>query len=265
MWAWNSRDQSVTHVTIPADVAAKADTAATTAPPTPDQLAQQLLAAVDPSTVVSVETPGYVAGRPVYELVLTPRSADSTVQSASIAVDAATGMALDAKITAKGATSPAFELGFNDISFDQPAASTFQFTPPPGATVTQASTPAAILGLGGDGPILHEGRRVGRKVVPPNGTEAAPAPTPAPPAVDDHLPSGTTVVGTAWDSVVITKSVPSNGPIGGILSDAQTVTTPAGTGRLITTSLVNVIVLADGRVAVGAVTPQALAAAIPAS
>jgi outer membrane lipoprotein-sorting protein len=265
LWAWNSRNQSVTHVTIPADVAGKADTAATTAPPTPDQLAQQLLAAVDPSTAVSVETPGYVAGRPVYELVLTPRSADSTVQNASIAVDAATGMALDAKITAKGATSPALELGFNDISFDQPAASTFQFTPPPGATVTQASTPSAILGLGGDGPILHEGRRVGRKVVPSNGTEAAPAPTPAPPAVDSHLPSGTTVVGTAWDSVVITKSVPLNGPIGGILSDAQTVTTPAGTGRLITTSLVNVIVLPDGRVAAGAVTPQALAAAIPAS
>jgi outer membrane lipoprotein-sorting protein len=264
LWAWNSRDQSVTHVTIPADVADKADTAATTVPPTPDQLAQQLLADIDPSTAVSVETPGYVAGRPVYELVLTPRSANSTVQNASIAVDAATGMALDAKITAKGATAPALELGFNDISFDQPAASTFQFTPPPGATVTQATTPAAILGLGGDGPVLHEGRRVGRKAIAPNGTEATPA-APAPPTADGQLPSGTTVVGTAWDSVVITKSVPLNGPLGGILSDAQTVTTPAGPGRLITTSLVNVIVLPDGRVAAGAITPEALAAAIPAS
>jgi outer membrane lipoprotein-sorting protein len=265
LWAWNSRNQSVTHVTLRADVARQADTAATSVPPTPDQLAQQLLADIDPSTTVSVETPGYVAGRPVYELVLTPRSADSTVQNASIAVDAATGMALDAKITAKGATAPALELGFGDITFDQPAASTFQFTPPPGATVTQASSPEAILGLGGDGPVVHEGRRVKGKVVPPNGTEATPAPTPTPPAVDVQLPSGSTVVGTAWDSVVITKSVPLDGPIGAILSDAQAVTTPGGPGRLITTSLVNVIVLNDGRVAVGAVTPQALAAAIPAS
>jgi outer membrane lipoprotein-sorting protein len=269
VWAWNSRDQSVTHVTIPADGAASADSAATTVPPTPDQLAQQLLADIDPSTAVTVETPGYVAGRPVYELVLTPRSANSTVQNASIAVDAATGMALDAKVTAKGATAPALEIGFGDISFDQPAASTFQFTPPPGATVTEASTPAALLGLSGDGPVLHEGRRANAKVVAPNGTEPAPlpagVPAPQPAGVDDHLPAGTTVVGTAWDSVVITKSVPLDGPIGGILHDAQTVTTPGGPGRLVTTSLVSVIVLDDGRMAVGAVTPDALAAAIPAS
>jgi outer membrane lipoprotein-sorting protein len=262
LWAWNSRNQSVTHVTIPADVASKADTAATTVPPTPDQLAQQLLADIDPSTVVTVETPGYVAGRPVYELVLTPRSANSTVQNASIAVDAATGLALDAKITAKGATTPAVEIGFSDISFDQPAASTFQFTPPPGATVTESSSPAAVLGLGdGSGVHVRQGRRLNPKALAPNGTEP---PTP-PPTVDQHLPSGTTVVGTAWDTVVITNSAPLNGPVAAILGDAQTVTTPGGPGRLITTSLVNVIALDDGRVAVGAVTPQALAAAIPAS
>ena len=262
IWAWNSRDQSVTHVTLPADVAAKADTAATTVPPTPDQLAQQLLADIDPSTVVTVDTPDYIANRPVYELVLTPRSANSTVQNASIAVDAATGMALDAKITAKGAASPAVEVKFSDISFDKPAASTFQFTPPPGATVTQSSTPASILGLNGDGPHIRQGRRLNPKVVAPNGTE----PTPPPPATaDNNLPSGTTVVGEAWDTVVISKTVALNGPIGAILHDAQTITTPGGPGRLITTSLVNVIALDDGRVAVGAVTPQALAAAIPAS
>jgi hypothetical protein len=49
------------------------------------------------------------------------------------------------------------------------------------------------------------------------------------------------------------------------VGNGQAVTTPGGPGRLITTNLVNIIVLDDGRVAVGAVTPEALAAAIPAS
>jgi hypothetical protein len=177
-------------------------------------------------------------------------------------------MALDAKITAKGATSPALEIGFSDISFDQPAASTFTFSPPPGATVTETSTPLSMLGLGGDGVPLRGGRRIKARPVTPNAANAdakAPAPPTAPAAVGDHLPAGTTVVGDAWDTVVITRNLPLNGPLGAIVGDAQSVNTPAGPGRLITTSLVNVIALDDGRVAVGAVTPQALAAAIPAS
>jgi hypothetical protein len=74
-----------------------------------------------------------------------------------------------------------------------------------------------------------------------------------------------TVIGQAWDAVAIARNLPMAGPLAPIVGNGQAVTTPGGAGRLITTNLVNVIVLDDGRVAVGAVTPEALAAAIPAS
>ena len=74
-----------------------------------------------------------------------------------------------------------------------------------------------------------------------------------------------TVIGQAWDTVVIAGNVPMAGPLAAVVGNGQAITTPAGPGTLITTNLVNVIVLDDGRVAVGAVTPEALAAAVPAS
>jgi hypothetical protein len=157
------------------------------------------------------------------------------------------------------------ELAFTDISFDQPAASTFNFTPPPGATVTESPSPLGFLGF-------LPGNREGRPHRRSDGTApAASTPPPTESAASPNslspnaLPNGTTVVGDAWDAVVISRSVPLGGPVGAFLRDAQTIATPAGTGRLITTSLVNVIVLDDGRVAVGAVTPEAVANAIPAS
>ena len=73
------------------------------------------------------------------------------------------------------------------------------------------------------------------------------------------------MIGQAWDTVVIAGNVPMAGPLAALVGNGQAVTTPGGPGKLITTNLVNVIVLDDGRVAVGAVTPEALAAAVPAS
>jgi outer membrane lipoprotein-sorting protein len=250
LWAWNSRTQAVTHASIPTDDGAETTTGtAPAAPLTPPELAQQLLANLDPSTVVSVQTPGYVADRPVYELVLEPRSPSSTIGTVTIAVDAATGAPLDAKITARGASGPALELGFTSVSFDKPDPSTFTFTPPPGATVTESSNPSDFLGLGGDGD---------RNAAPDSGASS----DPSPPTTTAPMETAT-VVGADWDSVVIISGAPL-GDITALLPGAQAVTGPAGPGRLITTALVNVLVLDDGRVAIGAVTPDALQAAVPA-
>jgi hypothetical protein len=176
----------------------------------------------------------------------------------TLAVDAATGLALDAKVVAKTTGTPALELGFDNVSFDQPAASEFDFTPPPGATVTEATDPLALLGLGGHEPRTGERRT---KVRAPDETASPSAAVPGP-AAATH---GATVVGEAWDSVVIAARVPSAGPLAVVIGNGQPITTPGGSGELITTNLVNVIVLDDGRVAAGAVTPEALAAAIPAA
>jgi hypothetical protein len=200
-----------------------------------------------------VETPGYVAGRPVYELVLTPKSPASTIGTATVSVDAATGAPLDAKITARGAASPAIELRFTSISFNKPAASVFAFTPPPGATVTQASSPSALTGLGARP--FERGRE--RHGTPPTGEPAKNAPSTGPMET-------TTIVGTDWTTVAVISGAPL-GELRSIFSNAQAVNSPAGPGHLITTPLINVLVLQDGRVAVGAVTPAALQAAIPPS
>jgi outer membrane lipoprotein-sorting protein len=257
LWAWDSRNQSVTHATLPADPTDQtpADTPAEVAL-TPAQLAEQILAKVDPSTTVSVETPGYVAGRPVYELVLAPKSSASTVGTVTVSVDAATGAPLDTAITARGASSPALELGFTSISFDQPASSVFAFTPPPGSTVTQASAPSELAGLGGERSDQTEHHR-------PKPADGSTAPTDTAPAAG---PSETTkVVGTDWASVAVISGVPLGGEVQAILRNAQAVTGPAGSGRLITTPLLNVLVLDDGRIAVGAVTPETLQAAVSGS
>jgi outer membrane lipoprotein-sorting protein len=262
LWAWDSRNQSVTHATVPADAPGPtpADQPAEV-PLTPAELAQQILAKVDPSTTVSVETPGYVAGRPVYELVLAPKSSASTVGTVTVSVDAATGAPLDTAITARGASSPAIELGFTSISFDQPASSVFAFTPPPGATVTEASAPTELIGLGGQPGDLGEHRR-------PKTADGSTAPTVRTPA--DTTPAAgpketAKVVGTDWSSVAVISGASLGGEVQSILGNARAVTGPAGSGRLISTPLINVLVLDDGRIAVGAVTPETLQAAVAGS
>ena len=55
-------------------------------------------------------------------------------------------MPLRVQVFARGATSPAFQLGFTSISFGMPAASNFTFTPPPGAKVKTVKVPAAPPG-----------------------------------------------------------------------------------------------------------------------
>jgi hypothetical protein len=70
-------------------------------------------------------------------------------------------------------------------------------------------------------------------------------------------------VGTDWGTVAIISGMHLGGEMQSILENAPTVTGPAGSGHLITTALVNVLVLDDGRIAIGAVTPEALQAAVP--
>src|SRR5207248_6615602 len=138
VWTWESEGHKVTHLLLPADRAQGAEAtnaAETEAVPTPDALAKQLLDDLNPSTAVSVTTPAYVADRAVYELVLSPRSPDSTVDHLAMAVDAANGMPLRVQAWAKGQEKAALQLGFTSISYGKPAGS-FTFKPPPGSAVT---------------------------------------------------------------------------------------------------------------------------------
>jgi len=115
-------------------------------PMTPQQVATRILAAVGPTTKVSVTSNAVVAGRPVYQLVIAPRTDQSMIGRVVIAVDAKTYLPLQVQVFALGASSPAFSVGFTSLSFSQPAASNFSFTPPAGAHVKTVHLSSSLAG-----------------------------------------------------------------------------------------------------------------------
>jgi outer membrane lipoprotein-sorting protein len=225
VWVWNSKTNSATHVT--ATGGAEPETAAPTTT-TPAALAQELLARVDGTTTVSVDAAQTVAGHDAYTLVLTPKTSAITIGSVRLAIDAATGLPLDVQVIARGASSPAFETGFTELSYGAPAASDFAFTPPSDAKVTT------------------------RTLAGPTGSHAR-----VPGAATETKP---TVTGSGWSSIVevAASRVPAD-----LASNATVtrLTTPVDGGRVLHTALVNVLLTSDGRVLAGAVPVSSLESA----
>jgi outer membrane lipoprotein-sorting protein len=156
VWLWNSKTSQATHYVLPAAAANEpALPAQTPAVPTPQQLAKQILAAVGKTTTVKLQQNVTVAGQPAYQLSLAPKDSSSLIGQITIAVDAANSMPLQVQVFARGASSPAFQLGFTSISFGMPAASNFAFTPPPGAKVRTVKAHGPLLPglLGLPGPL----------------------------------------------------------------------------------------------------------------
>jgi len=251
-WLWESTSNTVTHLAIPSGTAkvrhAKNITRkASDAPPmTPQQAANEILAKVGATTTVSSDTNVTVAGQAAYQLVLAPRSSSSLVGQIRIAIDGANDVPLRVQVFAKDAESPAAQVGFTSISFVEPAADNFAFTPPAGAKVE----PQSLSGSGS-----------GKK---PAGVS----------------PAGSAyTVGKDWLTVAdlpqsVLSSVTGNkatagsglsgdtGPIiSALLRSATPVSGSWGSGRLLTTSLISMLITNNGRVLVGAVTPSVLYAA----
>jgi outer membrane lipoprotein-sorting protein len=224
VWVWNSKASSATHVTATGSATPETGAPTTT---TPAALAQELLSKVDGTTTVTVETAQRVANQDAYTLVLTPKTTDTTIGSVRIAIDAKTGLPLEVQVLARsGASSPAFDTRFTDLSYAVPAASRFDFTPPSDAKVTTKTlTP-------GD-----------RAKAPASGSAAKP-----------------TVSGSGWASVVTVaaSAVPS-----GLASNptVQRLATTVPGGRVLSTALVNVLLTDDGRILAGAVPVSTLQSA----
>jgi outer membrane lipoprotein-sorting protein len=235
LWTYTSTTNQVTHSTLPADAAkATADKNGYT----PASAAAAALKAIDPTTKVSVDPTQIVAGRKAYTLVLTPRDHRSTVRRVTIALDSSTSVPLRVQVFGSAAR-PAFESGFTTVRFKTPAASVFVFHAPKGATV--AKDPF--------GTSAHPGNRVRRAPL-----ENGKRPAKAQPSADK-----TKVIGSSWTSVVeLTGGLPA-GATTGLLNKASRPVGSTG-NRLITTSLLNVLILKDGRVFIGPVTPTALEA-----
>jgi outer membrane lipoprotein-sorting protein len=159
LWLWDSRTQTATHVVLPAQMGKGPSSGAPPFAPgggptlTPQQAARQALAAVGPSTRVSLGANTTVAGRPAYQIELAPKSSGSLISQVVIAIDAARHIPLQVTVDARGQSSPAFQIGFTALSFGPPAMSNFSFTPPPGAHVKTVHSPATPAGLNALGPI----------------------------------------------------------------------------------------------------------------
>jgi hypothetical protein len=169
LWLWNSKNQTATHVLLPARLphgspGAVPGPRVVPGPPTlpgprasfqsPAATARQLLAAAGPSTSFRVGPNATVAGRAAYQLVIAPKGRGSLVSQILIAIDASSHQPLRVQVFAHGSASPAFQLGFTALTFGAPAASNFTFSPPPGAKVKTVTVPAtppagALQGLGG--------------------------------------------------------------------------------------------------------------------
>ena len=260
LWFYNSKDNTAAHAQLPADADGRHEARRGTVA-TPEELADKLLAKLDASTDVTVGPDVQVAGRAAYNLVLTPTSDATLVDSVAIAVDGESGLPLGVEVKARGQAEPAFSVAYTSLTLEAPDAAIFNFTPPPGATVEEIPLPD---------------HKAAAAVPPSDAAEAKAATRP-------------TVTGTGWASVLefpagAVALAGQAGPQGGApdpatanplrpepsdqegtrsgaaaLLEQAAVAVPGG--RLVSTSLVNVLILDDGRILAGSVPLERLQAA----
>jgi outer membrane lipoprotein-sorting protein len=243
VWAWSSADNTASHYKLTERVSSPRPTP-TDLPTSPQQAAEQVLAALDPTTAVTTDANVVIAGRSAYQLAFAPKDHTSLIGKVTIALDGSAHVPLRVQIFAKSTPgTPAFEIGFSQVSFARPDAGVFAFTPPPGAKVTEQTNPSGAT---------HD-------------QSAAPA----------HA-----VLGTGWSAVLVTRVPAGESPLGGgpatgaqtdsldgLLAVLPTVHGSWGSGRLLQSKLFTALLTDDGRVLVGAVPAATLrsAAADPAA
>ncbi|MFC8421768.1 outer membrane lipoprotein carrier protein LolA [Streptomyces sp. NPDC057236] len=240
VWGYDSGSNEVYHGTVDAS----GENRERQPPATPEDFAEEVLKSVDDTTSVTVDGTAQVAGRDAYKLVVKPRQSGSTVGAISIAVDHETGMPLKFTLTPSSGGAAVVDVGFTKVSFDKPAASTFDFTPPKGAEVTE------------DGE-LDQGREHSGK------------PESAPKSEEDLAKGldGLKTLGEGWNTVATFDTggeggLPTGeagGDLDGFLGSlGDRVEGEFGTGTVFSTRLVNALFTEDGKVYVGAVTKDAL-------
>jgi len=241
LWIWDSADKSVRK--IPHESAQR--TAEEMADPA--TAAKQIVSAIQEQSTVSVDGTAEVAGRPAYQLVLTPKPTEKTLlREIRVAVDNETRLPLRLEVLANGQADPALRIAFTEFSPGAQDGNLFQFSPPAGAKVTE--------------------QKPGDKIDPK--------------AARDLLTQiNPQFVGTGWDTVVVGK-VPSdllakatqaqggNGNRGNVdvtallRQFAKQVNGSFGTGWVVSTKVGGALFTADGRVALGAVPEQVLIDAV---
>jgi len=258
-WVWASKDKTATHYVLPTpDAAGKSTTSPdqfatptpTDLPTSPQDAAEKALAAITPSTEVTTSGTATVAGHSAYELVLKPKEATSLVAQVRVAIDGTEHVPLRVQVFAKSVADPVFEVAFSAVDFSRPDAAQFAFNPPPDTTVIEGKTAAG-----------------------PTANTAASQPSSA------DMPK---VMGKGWGTVLVAKvpapdaSTATNGSTSVTTDKTITqlmklvtllpkVSGSWGAGHLMAGPVFSALLTDDGRIVVGAVTPEGLYAALAAS
>jgi outer membrane lipoprotein-sorting protein len=292
VWAWNSDTKSGVHLRLPDHQAHGSSTPsgdATSPMPqdlmnglTPQGMAQKLLAAIDPTTAVRVDGTAKVAGRKAYELVVSPRDNRSLVRQIRLAVDSRTSLPLRLQVFSTRSAKPAIQTGFTSIHFATPAGSVFRAPDVPLRELTvpdkvphtaPPSTRHPAPSLRSAAPRVHGSgwTAVVELTSMPDLASLAGGPAVAP--LRPRAQGKGDTDGQGKDSIVPagppdgSAAATSDGGSGGqaqmellqsLLRSATPVTGPYGSGRLLRTALVSVLVLDNGHVFIGAVTPATL-------
>ena len=275
LWLWSSADSTAVHHKLdardakggtgmpsglPSDLATSlpkglpTGSLPTGVPSTPDAAAMAAMAAMGDDTTVTTSGAASVAGRSAYELVLTPKSRTTLVASVRIAIDAEKHVPLRVQVYSTKLANPAFEVGFTAVDFSKPEARQFEFTPPAGTTVTEAGTATNAKRVQKDVAGANSHLRQG---IPSTATQSASKPK---------------VVGSGWSTVVVAPfsldsaaaGTDAGKQLSGILNALPSTSGTWGRGHVLEGTLFSAVVTDDGRVAVGAVAPEQLYAALAA-
>jgi outer membrane lipoprotein-sorting protein len=293
VWVWNSITRSVT--TAPAPTSSLTLSTVTALPAMtgmpsgprqhgasrggqlmtdPVQAASAVLSMLRPDSIVRLDPDATVAHRAAYQLVLDPVPTERTMlREVRIAVDGQTRQPLEVSVLANGSAEPALRIGFTQVSFGGQDPALFEFTPPRGVQVGPRAAPPAQSGVAdpaGAPPGLVNAAR-------PSGLDAAPS-------WAGQVDSS--VIGVGWDTVLVRQMHPTRRPdcaaaapsatgaanegppgpspaVGTVLAGAsRPISGPWGHGQLVSSSIGNVVITSDGRMATGAVPAQVLIEAL---
>ncbi|MFG2367125.1 outer membrane lipoprotein carrier protein LolA [Streptomyces mirabilis] len=245
VWAYDSKSNEVYHSTAPAAEKGE-EKAPKDVPTTPKELADEALKSVDDTTSVTVDGTAQVAGRDAYKLLIKPKQSGSTVGAITVAVDAKTGVPLKFTLVPTSGGAAVVDAGFTQVAFAKPAASTFDFTPPKGAKVTEDK----------DGKDTKESKE-----------SQAPESAPGHGDLGKGL-DGLKTIGKGWSTIaefdtggqgMPSGSSSESGDVSGFLNSlGDHVKGKFGSGTVFSTRLVNALITDDGKVYAGAVTKDAL-------
>ena len=270
VWLWSSADKTAVHHKLSSGQARAGATGnhlpgglpggvpsalPSGAPRTPDEAAGAALALMGKDTTVTTAGTASVAGRSAYELVLTPKDTNTLVGSVRIAIDSQEHIPLRVQVYSTKLTNPAFEVGFTAVDFAKPDARQFAFTPPTGTKVTESDQLTA----------------------PKGGASSNATPVKPSDRASSMMQGTPKVVGSGWSTVVVAPfTLPSSqqkdggsaadsaAQLNGILKALPTASGTWGSGHVLQGTLFSLVLTDDGRMAVGAVSPDRLYTALAA-